>query len=88
MDIPALLKLGEAYGPAFLIFVVLLFVIWLQHKSHQSQLAAMSEREKRNYEQNQSMLEVLQQLVAQQSRIETKIDSNKWCPIVKKEAGQ
>lgn len=88
MDIISLMKVGESYGPHFLIFIVLVLFMWYQNKAHMRQLNAMEQREGRAYEQNKETLQVLQQLVAQQSRIETKMDSNQFCPITRRESGK
>ncbi len=88
MDIATLIKLGESYGAPFLIFIVLVYFINTQNKQHQQQIIAMQQRDNIVYEQMKDTLAVLQQLVAQQSRIETKIDSNQFCPVVRREGGK
>lgn len=95
MSEPALfLKLVESVG-----FPALIFGIWyLYHRSQvkawESQLAAqekawgeqmkaMNVREERVFSLLTGQLEALQCVVAQNARMESKIDSNQWCPLVR-----
>ncbi|WP_428562316.1 MAG: hypothetical protein ACP59X_21075 [Solidesulfovibrio sp. DCME] len=90
------LKLIESIG-----FPALIFAVWyLYHRSQvkawESQLAtqakaweeqmkAMNVREERVFSLLTGQLEALQCVVAQNARMESKIDTNQWCPLVKKE---
>jgi hypothetical protein len=90
------LKLIESIG-----FPALIFAVWyLYHRSQvkawesreasQStawgeQMRAMAAREERVFGLLTGQLEALQCLVAQAARMESKIDGNQWCPLVKKE---
>lgn len=88
------LKLIESIG-----FPALIFAVWyLYHRSQvkawdsreasqaeafKAQLQAAQQREKNTFDLLTGQLEALQCIVAQNSRMESKIDSNQWCPLVK-----
>jgi hypothetical protein len=77
------LKLIESIG-----FPALIFGIWyLYHRSQvkawEEQIKAMNVREERVFSLLTGQLEALQCIVAQNARMESKIDSNQWCPLVK-----
>ncbi len=67
-----ILPLCESIG-----FPALVFAIWYIY--HQSQVKAY------NFEILKDLLETNQYHAALLSRIESKIDNNLWCPILKKE---
>jgi len=54
-----------------------------QSKAWDEQMKAMNEREVRVFSLLTGQLEALQCVVAQNARMESKIDSNQWCPLVK-----
>jgi len=81
-----LLKLVESIG-----FPALIFAVWyLYHRSQvkawESQMTNMKEREERMFGLLTGQLEALQCIVAQNARIESKIDMNQWCPLVREKS--
>ena len=69
-------------------FPALIFAVWyLYHRSQvkawESQMAAVREREERTFSLLTGQLEALQCIVAQNARMETKIDSNLYCPMMR-----
>lgn len=64
-------------------FPALIFLIWYIY--HQSQVKAFEQIIKNNFEILKDLLETNQYHAAILSRIESKIDNNLWCPILKKE---
>lgn len=88
------MKLVEGIG-----YPALIFAVWyLYHRSQvksgekqaaaqakvwEDQIKAMNTREERMFSLLASQLEALQCIVAQNARMESKIDSNQWCPLVK-----
>lgn len=91
------LKLIESIG-----FPALIFAIWYvyhrsqvkaweareasQSEAFKAQMKAMNEHEARMFTLLNGQLEALQCLVGQAARMETKIDSNMFCPMVRKES--
>lgn len=72
-------------------FPALIFAVWYLY--HRSQVKAwearervMNEHETRMFNLLNGQLEALQCIVAQNARMETKIDSNMYCPMVKDKA--
>ncbi len=90
------LKLIESIG-----FPALIFAVWyLYHRSQvkawetrevsqaetfKAQMKTMSEHEARMFTLLNGQLEALQCLVGQVARVESKIDTNQHCPIIRKE---
>ena len=90
------LKLIESIG-----FPALIFAVWYlyhraevkawekreasQAETYRTQMQAMSDHEGRMFALLNGQLEALQCLVGQVARVESKMDSNQWCPMVKKE---
>jgi hypothetical protein len=64
-------------------FPALIFLIWYIY--HQSQVKAFELIINDNFEILKDLLETNQFHAALLSRIESKIDNNLWCPILKKE---
>lgn len=64
-------------------FPALIFAIWYIY--HQSQVKAFEQIIKNNFDILKDLLETNQYHAAILSRIESKIDNNLWCPILKKE---
>ncbi len=64
-------------------FPALIFLIWYIY--HQSQVKAFELIIKDNFEILKDLLETNQYHAALLSRIESKMDNNLWCPILKKE---
>jgi len=63
-----------------------------QHETDMQQwqllLKAQQEREARNFELLKDMLETVQYHTGMLSRVETKIDTNQFCPLTKKESNR
>jgi len=71
----------------------LLFIIFfLYHRDQVASWKALREadtkREERTHELFKSQLEVQQAQLAQLARMEQKMDSNSYCPMVRKESGR
>ena len=64
-------------------FPALIFAIWYIY--HQSQVKAFEKIIQNNFEILKDLLETNQFHAALLSRIESKIDNNLWCPLLKKE---
>ena len=64
-------------------FPALIFAIWYIY--HQSQVKAFEKIIQNNFEILKDLLETNQYHAALLSRIESKIDNNLWCPILKRE---
>ena len=64
-------------------FPALIFAIWYIY--HNAQVKAFEKIMQNNFEILKDMLETNQYHAAILSRIESKIDSNVWCPILRKE---
>ncbi|MCD7780894.1 MAG: hypothetical protein LUH05_09520 [Candidatus Gastranaerophilales bacterium] len=64
-------------------FPALIFAIWYIY--HQSQVKTLETIINDNFEILKELLETNQYHAAILSRIESKIDNNLWCPILKKE---
>ena len=64
-------------------FPALIFAIWYLY--HQSQVKAFEKIIENNFEILKDLLESNQYHAAILSRIESKIDSKMWCPVLKKE---
>lgn len=91
------LKLIESIG-----FPALIFAVWyLYHRSQvkaweareasqvetvKAQMQTMNDHEARMFTLLNGQLEALQCLVGQVARVESKIDTNQHCPIVRKES--
>jgi hypothetical protein len=75
-------------GIGVLLFVILFLFLKSQNKAWKEQRQADSDREKRNFEMLNGFLETLQCMIAQNSRMESKIESNLFCPMVRKETGR
>lgn len=91
------LKLIESIG-----FPALIFAVWyLYHRSQvkawearevsqaeavKAQMQTMSDHEARMFTLLNGQLEALQCLVGQVARVESKIDTNQHCPIIRKES--
>ena len=80
------LKLAETVG-----FPAVIFVVWyLYHKSQvkawENQMEAQAKREERVFGLLGGQLEALQCITSQNARIETKIDSSQYCPLVRRES--
>ena len=85
-DLPGFLDLCKSIG-----FPAVIFAIWyLYHKSQvkawQDQLAAQVKREDQIFALLSGQLEAMQSIVGQNARIETKIDSSQYCPLVRRES--
>ncbi len=63
-------------------FPAVIFAIWYIY--HKSQVKTFEEIIKSNFEVLKDLLETNQYHAALLARIENKIDSNLWCPILKK----
>ncbi len=83
MDWQAIIKLGEVFGPHILLFIIFKIYLDKQFELYKQQYTSQERMQERYFEQTQDTLGVLQTLVAQGSRMETKIDSNRFCPIVR-----
>jgi hypothetical protein len=81
-------ELAKNNGLGVLLFVALFFFQKYQAKAARQQLQANAEREKQNFELLKGFLDTLQCQIAQLARIENKIDSHQYCPMVRKEIGQ
>jgi hypothetical protein len=71
----------------------LIFLIWyLYHRSQVQQwqrlMDAQQQREERNFELLKDMLETVQYHTGMLARVETKIDTNQFCPLTKKESNR
>lgn len=64
-------------------FPALIFAIWYIY--HQAQVKAFEKIIQNNFEILKDLLETNQYHAALLSRIESKIDNNLWCPLLKKE---
>lgn len=64
-------------------FPALIFAIWYIY--HQAQVKAFEKIMQNNFEILRDLLETNQYHSALLSRIESKIDNNLWCPVLKKE---
>lgn len=64
-------------------FPALIFFIWYIY--HQSQVRAFEKIIQNNFEILKDLLETNQYHAALLSRIESKMDNNLWCPILKRE---
>ena len=83
-------------------FPALIFAVWyLYHRSQvkawearetaqnetvRTQMQAMNEHEARMFNLLNVQLEALQCLVGQVARVESKVDANQFCPIVRRES--
>ena len=67
-------------------FPALIFAIWYIY--HNAQVKAFEKIMQNNFEILKDMLETNQYHAAILSRIESKIDSNVWCPILRKEINE
>ena len=64
-------------------FPALIFLIWYIY--HQAQVKSFEKIIQNNFEILKDLLETNQYHAALLSRIESKIDNNLWCPILKRE---
>jgi len=67
-------------------FPAVIFAIWYIY--HQAQVKSFEKIIQNNFEILKELLETNQYHAALLSRIESKIDNNLWCPILKKEISQ
>ena len=74
-------KLFESIG-----FPAVIFVIWYVY--HNAQVKTFEKIISNNFEILKEMLETNHYSATVLSRIESKIDGNLWCPILKKEISQ
>jgi hypothetical protein len=81
MDILIVTKLFESIG-----FPAVIFVIWYIY--HQAQVKTFENLMNQNFAILKDLLETNQYHAAILSRIENKIDTNYWCPILKKEVSK
>ncbi len=81
MDILVVTKLFESIG-----FPAVIFVIWYIY--HQAQVKTFENLMNQNFIILKDLLETNQYHAAILSRIENKIDTNFWCPILKKEVSK
>jgi hypothetical protein len=82
-----IVDVAKANGIGVLLFVALFFMLKYQAKAAKDQRQADAEREKQNFALLNGFLETLQCQIAQLSRIENKMDSNHFCPMVRRGAG-
>lgn len=78
MDLDILIELTKNIG-----FPAVIFAIWYIY--HKSQVKAFEQMMDNNFRILKDLLETTQYNVALLSRIESKIDTNLWCPILKKD---
>ena len=81
-------EIARDNGLAVLLFVVLFFYLQTQAKAAKEQRETDAAREEHNFQVLQGFMESISMLIAQNSRIESKIDSNQMCPMVRKELGR
>ena len=81
-------EIAKDNGLAVLLFVVLFFYLQTQARAAKEQRETDGAREQHNFEVLQGFMESLSILIAQNSRIESKIESNQLCPMVRKELGR
>jgi len=80
MDVSNFLPIVENIG-----FPGLIFIIWYIY--HKSQVKTFESLMTNNFTILKDLLETNQYHAALLSRIESKIDSNMWCPILRKKMG-
>ena len=78
METSIMLKLFESIG-----FPAVIFVIWYIY--HQAQVKTFEKIIANNFEILTDLVETNQYSATVLSRIESKIDSNVWCPVLKRE---
>ena len=78
MDIDIMLDLTKSIG-----FPAVIFAIWYIY--HKAQVKTFENMMNQNFSILKDLLETTQYNVALLSRIESKIDLNVWCPLLKKE---
>ena len=78
METSIMLKLFESIG-----FPAVIFVIWYIY--HQAQVKTCEKIIANNFEILKDLVEPNQYSATVLSRIESKIDSNVWCPVLKRE---
>ena len=78
MELSLLMKLFESIG-----FPAVIFVIWYIY--HNAQVKTFEKIISNNFEILKALVETNQYNATVMSRIESKIDGNLWCPILKKE---
>lgn len=81
MDLMIVSKLFQSIG-----FPAVIFVIWYIY--HQAQVKTFENLMNQNFIILKDLLETNQYHAAILSRIENKIDTNFWCPILKKEVNK
>jgi len=81
MDLMIVSKLFQSIG-----FPAVIFVIWYIY--HQAQVKTFENLMNQNFIILKDLLETNQYHAAILSRIENKIDTNFWCPILKKEVSK
>ena len=77
MELSLLMKLFESIG-----FPAVIFVIWYIY--HNAQVKTFEKIISNNFEILKDLVETHQYNATVMSRIESKIDGNLWCPILKK----
>jgi hypothetical protein len=78
MDISIMLKLIESIG-----FPAVIFVIWYIY--HDAQVKTFENIISNNFQILKDLVETNQYSATVLSRIESKIDGNLWCPVLKRE---
>lgn len=78
MEINVLIKLFESIG-----FPAVIFVIWYIY--HKAQVKTFENIISNNFQILKDMVETNQYSATVLSRIESKIDGNLWCPVLKRE---
>jgi hypothetical protein len=78
METSIMLKLFESIG-----FPAVIFVIWYIY--HNAQVKTFEKIIANNFEILKDLVETNQYSATVLSRIESKIDSNAWCPVLKRE---
>jgi hypothetical protein len=81
VEISLLLKLFESIG-----FPAVIFVIWYIY--HNAQVKTFEKIIANNFEILKDLVETNQYNATVLSRIESKIDGNLWCPVLKREIKQ
>jgi hypothetical protein len=85
LEVNFLLELLKSVG-----FPAIIFIVWyIYHKAQveffMNILKEQAEREERNFKLLNDMVETIQYHTAILSRVEQKIDSNDFCPIIKEQ---
>ncbi len=78
-------KIIEGNGVTIIMFIVWLVYHSAQVRTYEKILNEQAEREKRNFDLLENMIERDEYKTAVLCRIETKIDGNQFCPLMHKE---